>query len=329
MAGLGREISGRVPRVRHFIVLAFTALTLLLAPATASASEARCTDEFPGADWESYEIDAPVTLATAGMNEAMSQRFAADVTQIANLTESEIGGLEGTAICLATPELAPIFSDFVSPGQRLHVGVFAEEKLLALSAVEIRMVDDAISFGVPQIALWSLAEELGLDGGYPDPLGSTIAHWYLARQTDRLDRYRTELVVTIFLDDPNPEERTTADALDWVGETKPDPYLFDPQFIGSQMGVFIDFAVAREGVAVFRATDQATWAELERSWRISIRDEFPRGSYGVWWGVAIVVGFLLLAVILAWTKRRSNRKAAERRPTAPADESLFVSQIED
>ncbi len=314
--------------MRHIFVLALSALVLLVAPATASASEQRCTEEFPGADWETYAIDAPVTLATAGMNSATSQRFAADVTAISNLVQSEIGGLEGTAICLATPELAPVFGDFVARGQRLHVGVFAEEKVLALSAVETRMVDDAITFGIPHIALWSLANELGIDDGYPEPLGSTIAHWYLARQTDRLERYRTELVVTLFLDDPNPEERTEADALDWVGDVRPDPYFFDPQFIGSQMGVFIDFAVAEEGVDVLRATDQATWAELEKRWRISIRDEFPRGSYGVWWGVAIVVVFVLLAIILAWQKRRSNRRAAERKPTPPVDESLFVSQVD-
>ncbi len=308
--------------------MALAALALLLAPGSAQADATRCEARFPGADWQTYDLDAPVTLATAGMTDAMSLRFAGDVTRMANLIQTELGGLDGAAVCLATPELAPVFSDLVAPGQRLHVGVFAEEKIMALSAVETRSIDDAIAFGLPHLALWQVAEELGLPNGYPEPLGSTIAHWYLARDTDRLAQFRSQLVVTIYLDDPNPEERTLEDAALWVGDVKEDPYLFDPQFVGSQMGVFVDFAVAEEGTGVLRATDQATWAGLENRWRISIRDEFPRGNFGVWIGVAIFVGFIVLAALLAYGRRRQKRKAAQRRPTPPVDESLFESQVE-
>lgn len=306
-------------------MIAMVALAIIAFPTPGATDVDRCTALFPGVTWQDQQSDGPATVATAGMTTAMSERFAADVARVGALVEDEIGGLEGTAVCLATPDQADAFAEFVAPGQRLHVGVFASEKVLVLSAVEIRSIDDAIAFGLPHIALWHLADELGLDDGYPDPLGSTIAHWYLARETDRLERFKNELVVTLFLDDPNPEERTLEDAAPWVGDLKPEPYFFDPQFIGSQMGVFIDFAVAEEGTAVLRDVDQATWADLERRWRISIRDQFPRGTYGVWWGVAIVVGFLALAVFLAWTKRRANRKAAQRRPTPPPDESLFTS----
>ena len=311
--------------MRQTAFLALTALLIVLLPAPARSDEGRCAALFPGVVWQSQASDGPASVATTGMTQAKAERFSADVARVSKLVQSEIGGLEGTAVCLATPEQAPEFSEFVARGQRLHVGVFAAEKVLVLSAVETRTIDDAIAFGLPHIALWHAAAELGRNDGYPDPLGSTIAHWYLARETDRLDRYRSELVVTLFLDDPNPEERTLDDALPWVAELKPEPYFFDPQFVGSQMGVFIDFAVAEEGTSVLRDIDQATWAELERRWRISIRDQFPRGNYGVWWGVAIVVGFLVLAAFLAWSKRRANRKAALRKPTPPADESLFTS----
>ena len=312
-----RAAGGRVHVVRQTIFLALSALFLLLAPASANAEESRCAERFPGPDWQNYEINAPVTVETAGMSDAMSERFVADVARVSNLVQSELGGLEGAAICLATAELASNFSDLVAPGQRLHVGVFAEEKILVLSAVEIRMIDDAIAYGIPQIALWQVAEELGQEAGYPEPLGSTIAHWYLARDIDRLAQYRSELVVVLYLDDPNPEERTPEEAIVWVGETREEPYFFDPQFIGSQMGVFIDFAVAEEGTDILRSIDQATWADLEKRWRVSIRDEFPRGSFGLWWGVGIVVFFILLAVFLALSKRRQKRKAAQRLPTPP------------
>ncbi len=319
---------GRVMCVRQSILLALAALGLLLVPGSADADAARCESRFPGADWQTYPVDAPVTVATAGMTDAMSLRLAADVNRVASLIEAELGGLDGAAICLATPELAPVFSDLVAPGQRLHVGVFAEEKIMALSAVETRTIDDAIAFGLPHIAIWHVADELGLPDGYPEPLGSTIAHWYLARDTARLEQFRSQLVVAIYLDDPNPEERTLEDAALWVGDVKEDPYFFDPQFVGSQMGVFIDYAVAEEGTEVLRAVDQATWAGLENRWRISIRDEFPRGNFGVWIGVGIFVGFIVLAGLLAWGRRRQKRKAAQRRPTPPADEGLFESQVD-
>jgi hypothetical protein len=268
-------------------------------------------------------------LETAGFNTATAERFGGLVGRLGNLIDSEIGGLDDTAICLASPELADAFSGYVARGQRLHAGVFAEEGVLVLSAVELRMVDDAIAFGLPQLALRRLGEELGREDGYPDPLGTTIAHWYSARETGKLDGYRSQLIITVFLDDPNPQERTAADANQWVGETKPDPSFFDPQFLGSQMGVFIDFAVSEEGLSVLRKTDQATWADLENRWRISIRDQYPQGTYGVWWGVALVVFFIALAIALAWLTRRQKRRASMKRPTPPPDEHLFGSTAAD
>ncbi|MCP3998241.1 MAG: hypothetical protein GY722_24740 [bacterium] len=311
--------------MRHTTKLVLIVLVLFLLPGVAVADEAECAAHFPAAEWTEYAVDGPVALATAGMNDATSERFSADVARVADLVDDELGGMAGTSVCLATPAVSDAFSHLVAPGQRLHVGVFGEEKILALSAVETRMIDDSIAFGLPQIALWQIAADLGLEQGYPEPLGSTVAHWYLARDTNRLQEYRSQLSVVIYLDDPNPEERTAEDAVMWVGDRKEDPSFFDPQFIGSQMGVFIDFAVAEEGPAIFLQTDQPTWAALEREWRIAIRDQFPRGDFGMWWGVGIVVVFVLLAILLAWGRRRQKRKAAQRRPTPPADESLFES----
>lgn len=318
---------GRVPNVRHATKLALIATVLFLLPAVAAADESSCSIRFPAAEWTEYPVEGPVTLATSGMNDATSQRFSADVARVADLVDNELGGMAGVSVCLATPAIADAFSDLVAPGQRLHVGVFGEEKILVLSAVETRMVDDSLAFGLPQIALWQVAADLGLEGGYPEPLGSTVAHWYLARDTNRLEEYQNQLSVMIYLDDPNPEERTAEDAALWVGDLKEDPSFFDPQFIGSQMGVFVDYAVAQEGPEILRRTDQATWAALERRWRISVRDQFPRGDFGMWWGVGIVVGFILLAILLALGKRRQKRIAARRRPTPPADESLFESRV--
>jgi hypothetical protein len=258
----------------------------------------------------------------------MSDRFAADVQEIARQIQSEISGLDGTAVCLATPEVGLDAGDLVARGQRLHAVAFGAERMFAISAVEIRMVEDAIAFGLPHIALHQVGKELGLAAGYPQPLASTIAHWYLARVNGNAERYHTELVVALFLDDPNPQERTAADATRWVDGAAVDPFLFDPQFVVSPMGDFIEYAVNARGVDVLRDPTQETWGALENEWRIAMRDELlegRRGSWGAEWGVAIVVGVLLLAVALAWQNHRRKKRAAARRPTPPLDESLFTS----
>jgi len=306
------------------LTIALAAVAIAVAPRyPASAQETRCSALFPDVAWTTQQVDGPTSLETAGFNTATAERFGEVVGRLGNLIDSEIGGLDGSAVCLASPDLADAFSEYVARGQRLHAGVFAEEGVLVLSAVEVRMIDDAIAFGLPQLALRRLGEDLGSEQGYPDPLGTTIAHWYSARETGRLDVYRSQLVITLFLDDPNPQDRTAADANQWVGESKPDPSFFDPQFLGSQMGVFIDFAVSEEGLSVFRKTDQATWADLENRWRIWIRDQYPQGSFGVWWGVAFVIFFIALAIALAWLTHRQKQRASMKRPTPPPDEHLF------
>lgn len=300
----------------------------LLSAGSANADQDRCAARFPEAEWTPVEIDAPVTVATAGMTPEMTARFAADVERNSGRINDEIGGLDGVAVCLATPEIRLDMGDLIAEGQRLHVAAFGEERLLALSAVEIRLVDDSIAYGLPHIALYQTARDLGLDGDYPEPLASTIAHWYLARDNGRLERYHTELTVTLFLDDPNPEKRTAEEATLWVAVPGEEPFVFDPQFVASPMGDFIDYAVATHGIDVIRDPKQETWGPLENEWRVAMRDELlagRQGSYGAEWGVALVVVVVLLAILLALQKRRQKKRAAQRRPTPPADESLFES----
>jgi hypothetical protein len=314
--------------VKQSLAATFVFLLGLLIAGSAIAEQDRCSSRFPGVDWTTVDIEGPVTVATTGMTPEMSARFAGDVERIADRIHGEVGGLDDVAACLATPDVTLDMGDLVSQGQRLHVAAFGEEKLLALSAVEIRLVDDAIAFGLPHIALYQTAQELGLDGDYPEPLASTIGHWYLARDNGRLERYHNELVVALFLDDPNPDQRTDDEATQWVSIAGEEPFLFDPQFVASQMGDFIDYAVGARGIDVVRDPTQTTWGPLENEWRVAMRDELlegRQGSYGAEWGVAIVVVVVAIAILLALQKRRQKKRLAKRRPTPPADESLFES----
>lgn len=317
--------------MRIAISAALVALLTVALAGSAHADEDRCTERFPETEWTAIDVDAPVTFATSGMAVETAARFAADVERISARVQSEIGGLEGVAVCLTVPAVSLDVGDLVVEGQRLHAAAFGEEKVFVLSAVEIRSIDDAIAFGLPHIALWEIAAQLDYPGGYPEPLGSTIAHWYLAREIDRAERYHGELVVGLFLDDPNPERRTADDATRWLGAPKEDPFLFDPQIVESPMGDFIEYAVNARGVEVLRDLRQETWGPLENEWRVTLRDELlagRTGSYGAEWGAAIVVVFLVLTVLVAWGKRRQNKREATRRPTPPADESLFPSEHE-
>ena len=292
---------GRVVGVRHSIAGMLAALLIFATSGSAQGNEDRCRVAFPNAEWISVDSDGPMSVATSGMPPEMAARFAGDVARVASMVQAELGGLDGAVACLATPGSQLDVSDLVAEGQRLHVAVFGEEKILVISAVEIRMVADSFAFGIPHIALWQLADDLGLTDGYPEPLATTIGHWYLARDNGRLDRYHSELVVQLFLDDPNPAERTSADATRWTAGNQQDPLLFDPQFVASPMGDFIDYAVGSRGVAVLRDPSQETWGPLENEWRVALRDELLAGRTGSWgaeWGVAIVVFFVLLAALL-------------------------------
>lgn len=307
---------------------ALVALFGLLATGSADAGQDPCVSRFPDVEWTTVEIDAPVSVSTAGMTPEMAARFASDVERNASRIHGEVGGLNDVAVCLATPDVTLDVGDLVAEARRLHVAAFGEERLLALSAVEIRLVNDAVAFGLAHIALHQVAQELGLEGDYPEPLASTIGHWYLARDIGRLERYHAQLVVALFLDDPNPDQRTDDEATAWIAAPGEEPFLFDPQAVASPMGDFIDFAVATRGIDVLQDPAQDTWGPLENEWRVAMRDELlegRQGSYGAEWGVLIVVVVITIAILLALQKRRQNKRAAQRRPTPPADESLFES----
>ncbi len=300
----------------------------LSAVGIADADQDRCSSRFPDVEWTTVEVDAPVSVATSGMAPEMAARFAADAARNANRIHNEIAGLDGVAVCLTTPEVTLDPGDLVAEGQRFHVGVSGEEKLFALSAVEIRFVADALAFGLPHIALYNLAHDIGLEGNYPEPLASTIGHWYLARDNGKAERYHSQLVVGLFLDNPNPEERTADEVTNWVGTAGEDPMEFDPKTVASPIGDLVDFAVRNHGIGVISDPSQETWAAIDMEWRTAMRDELlegRQGSYGAEWGVAIVVVFILLAILLALQKRRQKKRAATKHPTPPVDESLFES----
>lgn len=323
---------GRVHAVRHrltFGLIGLVAAQLVFVAGAAHAADSdRCSARFPDVTWIEYPVTAPVTVATSGLNEATSERFAEDAARNANRIAADFGGLDGVAVCITAPEVRLDLGGLVAQGQRLHVGAFGAEKMLVVSAVEISQMDDGIAFGLADIAAWNVATELGLDDGYPQPLASAIGHWFLARDNGRTERYHSEMVVNMFLDNPNPDELMAEDETVWTASAQDDPFLFDPQFVASPIGDLIDHAVATHGAEVLLQPQQDVWGPLEREWRISLKDELladRSGQLDAVWGVAIAVFFILLTVALALQRRRQKRRARQKRPTPPADETLFGS----
>jgi len=294
----------------------------------AAAGGDRCAARFPEVTWGEYSVAAPVTVATSGLNEAMSERFAEDAARNANRIEADFGGVDGVAVCITAQETRLDLGGLVARGQRLHVGAFGAEKMLVISAVEIGQMSDGIAFGLADIAAWNVAAEIGMNDGYPQPLAGAVGHWFLARDNGRTERYHSQLVVNMFLDNPNPEQLTADDETVWTASSQDDPLLFDPQFIASPIGDFIDYAVTTHGTGVLRQPQQDVWGPLEREWRIALKDELlanRTGQLDAVWGIAIVAFFILLTVGLALQRRRQKRRAGQKRPTPPADETLFGS----
>jgi hypothetical protein len=300
----------------------------LLAGEARAEPEGRCATRFPEVTWTEYPVVASVTVATSGLNQATSERFAADAARNANRIAADFGGLDDVTVCITDQEARLDLGGLVARGQRLHVGAFGAENMLVISAVEIGRVSDGIAFGLADVAAWNVAADLGLEAGYPQPLAGAIGHWFLARDNDRLDRYHAEMVVNMFLDNPNPDQITQDEETNWTSGSQDDPFLFDPQFVASPIGDFIQYAVAARGSEVLHQPEQAVWGPLERDWRISLKEELlanRQGQLDAFWGIAIVAFFVLLTVGLAVQRRRQKLRSRLKRPTPPPDETLFGS----
>ncbi|MFO7700114.1 MAG: hypothetical protein R6W79_05880 [Acidimicrobiia bacterium] len=288
----------------------------------------RCADVFPDTEWTAVE-GLTVDVGVAGVAAGEVERFSSEIEASAARIQADIGGLEGVAVCLASRDAEPDTSAYVAPTKRFHALLDGREKVLALSTERVGAVRPAAAFGLAQLALWNNSG----GEGWPEPLASTIAHWYRAIALDRLDQYHVEVMGADFGVDPLTGasnyglDFTTHPRIDWVEYAQPASKAWDPSTNEEPIGDFIEYTVTQEGSSVLLDTDEDSWTRREEAWRVALlQDLTGRTTPTTGWrtGVIMAVALVIFASGVAiggwYSKRRKPR--IETPPPVPG---LFAS----
>jgi hypothetical protein len=280
-------------------------------PAGAQATS-RCAEVFPDTEWTAIEGLA-VDVGVAGVAEGQIERFSEEIEASAVRIQADMGGLEGVAVCLASRDAEFDTSAYVAPTKRFHALLDGREKVLALSTERVGAIKPAAAFGLAQLALWNNSG----GEGWPEPLASTIAHWYRAIALDRLDQYHVEVMGADFGVDPVTGESnygldfTTDPRIDWVEYAQPASRTWDPLTNDEPIGDFIEYTVTLEGSSVLLDTDEDSWTRREEAWRVALLQDLtgrttPTTGWrtGVMMAVAIVIFASGMAIGGWYSKRR-------------------------
>lgn len=306
---------------RHWALisaLAFLLVFVVGAPGFAQRSTP-CDEQFSDQEWEIVQAGSGVTTYATELDPDIAARFAADAEGTAAAFAADFGSFHPSTLCLfgsATSLEASELeaSGLLPPGQRLHAAAFKPEATLFIDTQQFRLVPDAIALGLAEIGLWHVA---GPDG-YPEPLASAIAQWYVARQNDKLEQHRSTMRVFSFFNDPSG----TAPPTDWFAGKQEPLSVWNPEFQESPVGDFVATAIAASGPEILAKPDPAVWAQADIAWRSDLRDELLQGADDSreWvGGVLLAVGIVVLALLTGWWGWRRSR-----RPQVPMGEIAVV-----
>jgi hypothetical protein len=299
------------------VALATAVVISLAGPASAQATT-RCAELFPEASWIAVP-GAGVDVGVSEVPDGQVPRFRDDVAFTASAVAADIGGLDGATVCIIGRESTFDGTRYVDPPLRFHAAVDGPRNVIVLSAENPGNIRPAAAFSIAQLALWNAS-----DGeGWPEPLASTIAHWYRGLALDRMDQYRVESTGADFSVDALTGESsfgldfTTDPRVDWTEGSQAPILVWDPENNESPTGYFIEYTVANEGTEVLADTDPAAWTERERLWRTALLvDLTGRTEPTTDWiaGLGIAIAAIAIAAAIAVggfvTKRRKQRRRA-------------------
>lgn len=276
---------------------------LVVAPAAGAQSTDRCSERFADSTFETSASAGVVSVHGSGLSLEMTERFADDFRPVAEWMQEDMGGLEGTAVCIFADELPLDAVALGWPvGQSLRSIAFGEDKLVAVSSWLIGTVPDSGRHGIMHVAFWST-----YGGPYPEPLATDAMAYYRNRVTDTVDSlHRLMVRQNIGLAEPWPPIPWTA------GLQADDPLLWNPEFPYDGAGDFTAYAVATAGTQILSDPVGAGYESLDAGWRQSLFDESGSvlGGRREWVvGLWLVIGAVLLAVFMAWFTRFSRRRA--------------------
>ncbi len=282
-------------------------VTLLVAIGPGAAAQQPCGGLFPGEPFGSRHSIGAATLRTSGLAPPIADRIAGDLGEAAELIGAELGGLDGVEICVFADEL-PLDAQALGwpEGQRLRAISFGPERVAALSAWQLGLVQDAGTLALAHQAQWAIG-----DGHYPDPLGGAVGQWYASRLDDRLGRDHAAMRYANLV-------RGIPEDIPWTGGAIPERLLWNPESQLSPIGDFVDHAVADGGLDVIREPRAARLREAQAAWQRSLLAEATGSEEGTkgWIVGAVAVGVILAmaAALVATTyvQHRRQRRAKVR-----------------
>jgi len=288
-------------------------ITVLVAPVAVWAqAESRCDERFPDQEWVGVVDEGGVAVHSAALDSGIAARFADDALEVAALLRSDLGSIPDMTVCVYGADTTLDGSELqdmglLPEGQRLHAVMFADEALLFVDAQQTRLVGDAISLGLANIALWHVAATAG-ETGYPEPLASAIGQWYASRLNGKSGTHRATMRVAAFYNDP----RGDAEASDWLVARQQPISVWNPEYQESPIGDLVADAVAARGTGILRDPDPEEWAAADLAWRAALRRELLQGAEESrdWIGGALIAGGSIVAAILLalWGRHRSRRR---------------------
>ncbi|HSJ71380.1 MAG TPA: hypothetical protein VLA29_07040 [Acidimicrobiia bacterium] len=300
--------------MRRVLALVPVLVVMGAVPAVAQATS-RCAEVFPDTEWTAIE-GLTVDVGVAGVVAGEVERFSNEIEASAARIQDDIGGLDGVAVCLASRDAEFDTSSYVAPTRRFHALLDGRENVLALSTERVGAIKPGAAFGLAQLALWNNSG----GEGWPEPLASTIAHWYRAIALDRLDQYHVQVMGADFGVDPVTGESnygldfTTHPRIDWVEYAQPASRTWDPSTNDEPIGDFIEYTVTQEGSSVLLDTDEDSWTRREEAWRVALlQDLTGRTTPTTGWrtGVIIAIALVIFASGVAiggwYSKRRKPR----------------------
>ena len=292
------------------VVVALVSGPVFFATPAPAAEGDGCTTTFPFLSWEFIGRSGGVELYGASIPDGQHQRFLDDVSEVLVLFEGELAAPVGLDVCMVGPRESLAPAGLKNEFQTVQAVAFGPEQVLAIDTAALGTADAGIAYGLTHISLWQVARGLGLDG-YPEPLASAIAHWYTSQLRGREDLHHAQIRVSLFFGDPEG----TAESSDWVSGAQEPVLLWNPAFTDSPIGDLVGFGVAARGGAVVTQPDRGLWDDIEQEWRLALRDELLEGASGeAFWriGLAIAIGVVALAIVLAWQARIVKRREAYR-----------------
>lgn len=279
-------------------ILAALAVMVLAAPPAADAASGGCAEIFPGVDFELTRQAGPVTVMTADLSEGLADRFTADLEAAATLMQAEMGGLDGVEVCLFR-DMLPLDAEALGwpVGQILRAASFAEQRAVALSTIQFRLVRPAGIIGLAHQAQWQVS-----DGSYPAVFGGAVAQWYRSRDAGRLESDHGVMLYARII-------RAISEPIPWLTGELDAVQLWNPQFEDSPVGDFVEFVVDADGVGSLRSPDLGRITALDAEWQQRLLVEArgsERPSSGWIIGAAIIGGAVVAMFALAisgWRKK--------------------------